>query len=147
MIHRLFFNITAKTQTHSIGRKRSRRGVAAVEFAVCLPVLVILVFGSIEASSFIFLKQSLAVAAYEGAREAALSDSTPDTARDRAVNILNARNVVDFAVSFPENLPDNAVRGELVAVEVSAPTQTNSPLAGQFIANRNLVARVTMVKE
>ena len=46
-----------------------RRGVAAVEFAVCLPVIILLVFGAIEASSFIFLKQSLNVAAYEGIRE------------------------------------------------------------------------------
>ena len=46
--------------------RRTRRAVAAVEFAVCLPVIIMLVFGAIEASSFIFLKQSLNVAAYEG---------------------------------------------------------------------------------
>ena len=49
--------------------RATRRGVAAVELAVCLPVIILLVFGAIEASSFIFLKQSLNVAAYEGIRE------------------------------------------------------------------------------
>ncbi|EMI22806.1 TadE family protein [Rhodopirellula maiorica SM1] len=128
-------------------RRRSRHAVAAAEFAVCLPILVLLVFGSIEASSFIFLKQALSVAAYEGAREAALSTSTNSAAEDRAINILNARNVRDFAVRFPDRSPEQAKRGEEIAVEIVAPTQSNSPLAGQFIANRDLIARVVMLKE
>ena len=41
-----------------------------VEFAVCLPMLMVLMLGSIEATSAIFLKQSLVAAAYEGVREA-----------------------------------------------------------------------------
>ncbi|GAA5508477.1 TadE family protein [Novipirellula caenicola] len=141
-------------ETHSLVRtsgrrpsRRSRRAVAAVEFAVCLPILVLLVFGSIEASSFIFLKQALSVAAYEGAREAALSTSTASAAEDRAINILNARNVRGFAVRFPDRNPERASRGEEITVEIVAPTQPNSPLAGQFIANRDLIARVVMLKE
>ncbi len=124
-----------------------RRGVAAVEFAVCLPVIVLLVFGSIEASSFIFLKQSLSVAAYEGIREAVRSGSTTDTALARAESILSARFVEDFQVSFPGGSVENAARGEEIVIEVSAPTETNSPLAGSFVNNRTLTARVVMVKE
>ena len=56
--------------SHRRTTRSNRRGIAAVELAVCLPVIVLLVFGSIEASSFIFLKQSLNVSAYEGIREA-----------------------------------------------------------------------------
>ena len=51
-------------------RRHCRRGVAATEFAVCLPIVLVIVFGSIESCTMIFLKQSLAVAAYEGARVA-----------------------------------------------------------------------------
>ncbi|TWU41235.1 TadE-like protein [Novipirellula aureliae] len=127
--------------------RRHRRGAAAVEFAVCLPILVILVFGSIEACSFIFLKQSLSVAAYEGAREAALSNSTTSAASTRSQQILDSRGVTDYAISFPGGTPDAALRGQPVTVEVSAPTQTNSPLAGQFVPNRTLVSRVVMLKE
>ena len=127
--------------------RNQRRGVAAVEFAVCLPIIVLLVFGSIEASSFIFLKQSLSVAAYEGAREAALHDSTTAAATARATNILTARQVSDFQVSFPEGTPDTKSRGEDFVVQVTAPTNSNSPLAGQFITNRVIVSQVVMVKE
>jgi hypothetical protein len=126
---------------------RDRGGVAAVEFAVCLPVIVLLVFGSIEASSFIFLKQSLNVAAYEGIREAIRIGGTNANAVNRAENILNARDVRDFGVRFPSGDPATAPRGAEIVIEVSAPTQTNSPLAGQYVTNRILTARVVMVKE
>lgn len=128
-------------------QSRGRRGVATVELAVCLPVIVLLVFGAIEASSFIFLKQSLNVAAYEGIREAVRVGSNGSNGENRAINILDARSVNDFSVAFPGGEPSGINRGEPVAIEVSAPTNTNSPLAGQFITNRTLTARVVMVKE
>ncbi len=124
-----------------------RRGVAAVEFAVCLPVLVLLVFGAIEASSFIFLKQALNVAAYEGIRETVRIGSSNANGADRAENILNARTVNDFSIAFPNGEASGANRGDVIVIEVSAPTATNSPLAGQWLANRTLTARVVMVKE
>ncbi len=127
--------------------RRARRGVAAVEFAVCLPVIVLLVFGSIEASSFIFLKQSLHVAAYEAARTATRIDSDNAAATQSVQNILTARMVRDFRVAFPNGESGSADRGDEVVVEVSAPTSTNSPLAGRFVTNRTLTARVVMVKE
>lgn len=129
------------------GLQRRRRGVAAVEFAVCLPVLILLVFGSIEASSFIFLKQSLNVAAYEAAREAIRTGADNASATARATNLLQSRNVRDFAVTFPNGESGVALRGEEIIVDVSAPTQPNSPLAGQFITNRLITSRIVMVKE
>ncbi|MDV6033337.1 MAG: pilus assembly protein [Phycisphaera sp. RhM] len=126
--------------------RRKRDGVAAVEFAVCLPVIVLLVFGSIEASSFIFLKQSLSVACYEAAREASQSGSTEAEADSRALAILESRRVNDFEIRFPTGV-DELQRGEQVVCEISAPTRTNSPIAGEFVTNRTLVARVVMLKE
>ncbi len=130
-----------------ISNASSRRGTAAVEFAVCLPVLVLLVFGSIEASSYIFLKQSLTAASYEGVREAAKSTSTEETALATATSILESRSVRDFQISFPEGDIANVPRGEPITCEVTAPTQTNSPLAGGFVPNRILTARIVMLKE
>lgn len=118
-----------------------------MELAVCLPVLVILVFGSIEASSFIFLKQSLNAAAYEGIREAVRVDSSNAAAINRVNNILESRRVEGFSIQFPEGNVDDKERGEAFSIEVSAPTEPNSPLGGRFIPNRNLTARVVMVKE
>ena len=127
--------------------RHARQAVAAVEFAVCLPVILILVFGAIEASSFIFLKQSLHIAAYEGARQAVRIESNNEDATQNVQNILTSRNVRDFSVAFPNGEAGKANRGDEIVVEVSAPTNTNSPLAGQFVSNRILTARVVMVKE
>ena len=124
-----------------------RRGAAAVEFAVCLPVIILLVMGSIEASSFIFLKESLGVAAYEGAREAIRNGSVSADADSRARSILTARQVQGFQISFPGNDPTTARRGDEIIVQVTAPAAINSPLAGQFVADRLLSSRVVMVKE
>ena len=125
----------------------NRRGLAAVEFAVCLPIIVLLVMGSIEASSFIFLKQSISVAAYEGAREAIRSNSVTQDADAQARNILAARQVQGFNISFPGRDPATARRGDEITVQVTAPTAINSPLAGQFVADRLLTSSVVMVKE
>ena len=40
-------------------RAPGRGGVAAVELAVCLPVIVVLVFAAIESCSMIFVTQAL----------------------------------------------------------------------------------------
>ncbi len=127
--------------------RSQRRGAAVIEFAVCIPVIVLLVLGSIEATSMIFLKQSLHTAAYEGAREAIRTTADPAEATRRAQAILDARFVNGARISFPLGNITSARRGELVAVEVTASSQANSPLAGRFIANRNLTVRTTMVKE
>ncbi len=124
-----------------------RRGTAAVELAVCLPVIILLVFGSIEAASFIFLKQSLNVAAYEGIRETIRNGSTNANGEARATNLLDSRNVNDYQITFPNGEAGSANRGDEIVILVSAPTQTNSPLAGQFVSNRQLTSRVVMVKE
>ncbi|WP_146578041.1 TadE/TadG family type IV pilus assembly protein [Neorhodopirellula pilleata] len=124
-----------------------RRGAAAVEFAVCLPVLTLMVFGSIEASTMIFLKQTLNVAAYEAGREAIRSGSSNANATVRASGILQNREVQDFTIRFPNGESFDAQRGQDIIVEVSAPSGPNSPLLGEFISNRILTSTVVMVKQ
>lgn len=130
------------------GSLRSRRRAAATfEFAVCLPVLALLVFGSIEAASFIFLKQSLNIAAHEGAREAIRPTATTADAENAARAILDSREVRGATVHFPRGDIAAVSRGDTVLVEVSTTCRPNSPLAGHFLPNRQFVARVVMVKE
>lgn len=124
-----------------------RRGVAAVEFSILVPVLAVLVFGSIEAASFIFLKQALQVAAYEGIREAVRATGSGEEARAQAQSILQARQIRDATISFPAGDPGQLRRGQSVVIEIAAPTQSNSPLAGRWITNQSLTARLLMLKE
>lgn len=128
-------------------KTKRRRGAAAVEFAVCLPVLTLMVFGSIEASTMMFLKQTLNVAAYEASREAVRDGRGNGSATTRARTILEAREVKEFTIRFPAGESFNAKRGDEIIVEVSAPSGPNSPLLGEFISDRVLISRVVMVKQ
>ncbi|MDE0864214.1 MAG: pilus assembly protein [Rubripirellula sp.] len=121
--------------------------MAAVEFAVCLPLIILLVFGTVEASSFIFLKQTLNIAAYEGIRESIKTGSDNTEGAERAKNILRSRDIKSYEIVFPNGQTGRSKRGEEVVIEVRASTAANSPLAGGFINDRLLVARVVMVKE
>jgi len=134
-------------RTKLIRLGHNRRGLAAVEFAICLPVLALLVFGSIEATAFIFLKQSLHVAAYESVRTGSRADATQADATNRARAILDSRDVRGATIRFVTGDVASVARGEPVIVEVAAATNINSPLAGQWIANRTLTSRVFMLKE
>lgn len=51
----------------------NQRGAAAVEFAIILPLLVLLIFGTIEFSLLLFNKQVITNAAREGARAGIVS--------------------------------------------------------------------------
>lgn len=124
-----------------------RRGAATVEFAVCLPVIVLLVFGAIEASSLIFLRQSLEVAAYEGIRSAVDVGGTEETGRQRATDVLDARRVQGFVIEFPNGDPDDTPRGDEVVLTVRAPAASNSALFGRYISTSTLRAQAVMVKQ
>jgi Flp pilus assembly protein TadG len=64
-------------------RRRTQRGVAAVEFALVAPVLFVLLFGIIDFGVLMSKKSTIADAAFEGARTGAISHS--EAAIDSAV--------------------------------------------------------------
>lgn len=90
-----------------IAKRSERRGAAAIETALLLPVLILLAFGSIELSNMVFLRQSLSIAAYEGARIATKPGATAEQANTRVREVLNARGITSYTVSYTttNNLP------------------------------------------
>ena len=128
-------------------KQNIRRGAALVEFAVCMPVVMILILGSMEATSAIFVRQALTTSAYEGIREAIRLNSTTSNATNRAQAVLTARQIRSSTIRFtPADIP-SAPRGSNVVIEVSAPYRVNSPFFGNVIADRVTTVRTVMVKE
>lgn len=126
---------------------RDRRGVAAAEFAVCLPVIVLLVLGTLECCTMIFLKQSLTVAAYEGIRTGLEDRATATDVRRTGQRILTQRRVQGGTIAVnPNNIPAVPV-GQYITVTVTAPADRNSVIPGSFFRGRNLSASATMMKE
>lgn len=129
-----------------IGRS-DRRGVAVVELAVCLPVLLILVVGAIEGSNFIFLKQAVTVAAYESAQVVTRANGKKANAELRANQILAARSIDQSAIVFSPANPESAARGQLVTVSVTAPVSANSIGLDWFFDDQIVSTSVSMVKD
>ena len=128
-------------------KQRRRKGAAAVELAVCLPPLILLVFAAIEGCSMIFVTQSLSAAAYEGIRVAIKDDGTSAEALALCNQILSDRGVSGTQVRLNPADVQTPARGDLVRIVVRAPCDANSIMPGWFFRGRVLETRVYMVKE
>ncbi len=128
-------------------KHKPRRGAAIVELAVTLPVFVLIVLASVEASSMIFLKQSLEITAYEGARIAIVPGSNQGNVLAGCGQILSARRVVvDSIVVTPHDF-DKKPYGTPIRVEVTAKCGANSVISPWFYVSKSISADVTMMKE
>jgi hypothetical protein len=127
-------------------RRNAKRGSAVVELAVCMPTIVLLVLGAIEASTAIFVKQSLHVTAYEALRLATKPNVTNDAIVDHAAAFLEQRHVSNAVVEFIPADVEDVPRGEDITVRISAPVKSNS-LTRLGIFQGDLTAEATMVKE
>ncbi|QDS96826.1 TadE family protein [Adhaeretor mobilis] len=124
-----------------------RRGVAASELAVCLPVIVLLVLAMIESCTMIFLKQSLTVAAYEGARTALSVNAVAADVEASANGILTDRRVQGGTVTINPRNFDTLAPGQFIEITVQAPASRNSVIPGSFFTGRTLEGRAEMMKE
>ena len=126
---------------------RQRRGAAAVECAFCIPVIIILMFATLETCSGIFLKETLTVAAYEGVRVGVRRRATAAAVEARCQAILDARNVQNATITITPSNFDSLDALDPITVTVSAPTAGNSLFIFDFMADRTASAEVSMLRE
>jgi Flp pilus assembly protein TadG len=127
--------------------EEARRGAAAAELAICLPLFVLLVLASIEACTMIFLDHGLTITSYEGVRVAIRYDGTNSQVLARCNEIITQRSIADATVTTnPANVA-NVDRGEPIAVTVTAPCDSNMIIPPWFYGGRTLSVTTTMVKE
>jgi hypothetical protein len=110
-------------------------------------MLLFLMLGAIQAASMVFTKQALAVAAYEGAREAIGVDATTTDVQAACQHILTERGIVDTTITINPLDLANAPLGSDVTVTVSAPSDTNSFLHGWYFGSQTLEGQAVMMKE
>lgn len=135
--------------TRSKQRKRGffRNGSATVELAICLPILVTVVFGAIEGSCLVFLRQTLVQASYEGIKVAVDPEATNADAIAAARQVTNGRDLETVNIEFePANI-ENLPRGTQIRITLSAPGNANSPFPFELFNNRIIRASALMVKE
>jgi Flp pilus assembly protein TadG len=82
-----------KTVPFSANCRRQRRGVATVEFAVLLPIILTLLLGIWEVGQLVQMNQILNNAAREGARKASTGINTYSDVNTTVSNYLSAAGV------------------------------------------------------
>ncbi len=108
------------------GRSKDRRGVEIVELAFALPVMTVIIFGTLELSEVLYLKQSLAVASYEAGRLAARPGADAATVEARFQSIMTARRVANAVFTVTPADLTNAVVGDTIRIDASAPLEGNN---------------------
>ena len=127
--------------------RRFRTGAAAVEFAVIAPLIILIVTAIIEITGAIYLRQSLTIAAYEGARVALLPKSSSSNVIAASNRILDSRRIKGATVSvIPSNF-QSAKFGDPIQVEVKAPLEKKGIFYRFFSIKQSFAASVTMMKE
>jgi hypothetical protein len=111
-----------------------------------LPVIVVIVLGSIESASMIFLRQALVQASYEAAKVAAKTGDEAQ-ARAAAVAVTKGRRIRDVAIGFQPANWQAGVRGAPIRVTVTAPGDNNSVIPFGLFRGRTIGAFATMVRE
>lgn len=112
-------------------RIRDERGAAAVELALVLPILIVLVFGIFQFSLAYNRQQGLHAAAREGARIASLPDTTSAEIATRVEDAL--AGVFDDPADYDTNVdpgPCEGRSGETVVVTVTADNTIDIPMFG-----------------
>ena len=133
--------------------RQRRCGAAVVETALLLPVLILLAFGSIELSNMVFVKQSLSIAAYEGARTVSKPGSTAAQADTRIREVLASRNMTSYSVQYttaasvPINITSSTPRGTQLTVTVESNNGGVAFGPMRLFTGRTIRCQSTMVRQ
>jgi uncharacterized protein (UPF0333 family) len=90
---------------------KDKDGQVIVEFAILLPILLLLIFGITEFGRAIMVKNILHTASREGARLAVIASADSLSVDGRVREVLNAANVVpkEIIIQYFPNPPDRKV--------------------------------------
>ncbi len=102
-----------------------RRGVATVEVAFCLPILLLVTLLFIEFTNFIFLRQSLKVSSYEGVRVAIKQGADISDVTEVCAAILDSREIVEYEISVEPQDFSTVERGTLTTVTIEVDKAQN----------------------
>ena len=122
------------------------RGVAAIETALILPLLVILVFGAVELSNAIFMKQSLNMAAYEAAKVITRPGDNNTLATTRCQEVLTVRKISTYTLTITPAVTATTARGTQITVTVQAPASNLSYGPLRFMSGRTVRSSAVMVR-
>lgn len=136
-----------KSELNGLRRGTARRGTATVELTVCLPVLVLIVVGTIETCNFIHSSESLKTATYEAARVMAMPGGTKSAGEQRCQEILESRGIEGAKLTTTPPSLNALEQGEKFTVEVTLKDYEANFFVRPFLSAVELRQSITFVKE
>lgn len=130
--------------------KKNRRGIATVEMAIVLPLLLMLTLGAIQ-YGWLFLKaQQITNAARMGARTAVLPDATEAGVRANILALMTAADMdtSGYSVTFTPSDITSLEVGDSLTVQITVPGVNIAMMDTLLLPiPATLGAEVTMAKE
>lgn len=117
-------------------RSSIRSGVAVIELVVCLPLLVLITLATIATCATNYVKQSLMMTAFEGARIGRLPGNAALNVEAQSQLIQTDHRVADGSITMQPADPALLSEGNYFRVNVTTPCAPNSLISGWFHAGR-----------
>ena len=124
---------------------KTRVGATVVEFALVVPLVLMLAFAAIEFARVVMIRHSVDNAVYESARLAIVPGGTAADARNETQRLFSVIGITDFLVEVVP--PVLAPETPDVTVRVTVPLDSNSYFPQQFFAGRTIRRELTMRRE
>ena len=128
-------------------RRGRERGQALVEFALTIPLVLLLIFGLIDLGRAVYISNSLSEAARDGARYGSVQARSYNEARLNGVEAwtqdrLNAvPNPVVTATCTAANASFGCTVNDIIVVTVEAEVEMITPIIGQLLGPLSLEGR------
>ncbi len=114
-------------------RGKRRRGVAVVELAVCLPVLVLILLSTIEACVMLQLKQNVTITAYEAHRIGIMPGIEASAVQFQCEMLLDDRHITDYTITMDPAGSENHERRRPVHRDGRGRLQREFRLGGRVL--------------
>jgi Flp pilus assembly protein TadG len=127
--------------------------VAAVELALCMPVICILAFGMIETCNIMFLRTRMLSACYEAARygtrptTSSASQATNSQVSTYCSSLLTQLGVQGATVTVTPGNLSSAVPQTQVTVSATAPLSKNAVTSFVIANSMTIAAQATLIVE
>ena len=126
-------------------RMKTKRGVALVEFAVVLPIVLLIFAAMIEISRVLLLQHSADTAAYEGARCAMVPGATSGEATLAAQKLLQAAGLKSALIIVTPSVITEET--PLITVHVEIPVAQNAWISPKWFQGSKIVSETTLFCE
>jgi Flp pilus assembly protein TadG len=123
----------------------ARTGALTVEMALCLPILLLVLFGCYEIAKANMMLHASEAAAYEGARVGIVPGATPEKIEAAVGGVLRSMGISSFTVDVTPNVI--STNTEQIEVEVGVPFLDNTLIAPFFMDDSTFRSRCELSRE